>query len=196
MKMRSKAMKYGMLVAVLMLTLSTTLVTVHAYSLRGGRWSDANKRNLTWSMNPYNEYYSECIYYASDAAFWWNTYCPEIRFVKLCRPEALINLGWFYDTERKEGRLTLGKSWTHPSQGIYTSGGIMFNTYALDIDEYLDQWHKTWTYSHEFGHVLGLADLDTGPRNRLMWFSDESYRFYHIWQPTQDEKNGIAHLYG
>ena len=199
MKMRSKAMKYGMLVAVLMLTLSTTLVTVHAYSLRGGRWSDADKRNLTWSMNTRNDWFGECYFYAKQAAYYWNSRCPQIRFVERCRPDSLINLGWFYDTERdEEGNLRYGKSWTRPpSQGTYTEGGILFNTYPMDVEEYyLDRWHKIWTYSHEFGHVLGLADLDTGLRNRLMWYTDFAYRFYHIYYPTTDEQYGIAYLYG
>ena len=44
--------------------------------------------------------------------------------------------------------------------GGYEQGFIYFNYWALDHEGYYrDANHKISTYSHEFGHILGLDDV-------------------------------------
>ena len=64
--------------------------------------------------------------------------------------------------------------------GGYEQGFIYFNYWALDHEGYYrDANHKISTYSHEFGHILGLDDVKTGDDDILMWWTDR-YRYTFV----------------
>ena len=153
-----------------------------------------------WASPPYPDLYylNECDGYeyraVSDATNDWNNINainpPDFKEYGPPLFECNVRV---YETNRDE----------YYPDGIcyryYDSYAIIYYV-EIEINNY---WTSQYEYNkvrsvmaHEFGHALGLEDEDINKAVLMNGVTHYRYDVYGIYKPTQDEVNGINHIYG
>lgn len=188
-----RATKHGIIAAMLVLFLSSTVATVSAYQIYGGRWTDSDVRNLTWRMPEGSSWYWQLHYYTEQAAYSWNMWCPPVWFTEVSSSELVT----YYSFWLEYGPLAFADIYPSFYQYPYSWGYVYFNEYYLDSGYYLGDWvHVQAVYAHEQGHILGLRHETAWGPYVLMYPYDDFYTVGGVYYPTWDEQGGIGYLYG
>ena len=181
-----------MVVALLILSLSSIIVTANAYNLLGGRWSDSDVRDLTWKMPSGSWWYWQLHYCARQAANTWDFWCYPVNFREVSGSQLVT----YYSYWEESNVLAYARLYPSVRADPYTSGRIYFNEAHLDVGYYRDWHHVQAVFAHEQGHIVGLAHENSYGPTVLMYYTDAMYLIGGVFRPTWDDQCGVGALYG
>jgi len=179
--------RLGLALAALAVLLTVWSGVVLAYNLFGGRWSDSDIGNLTYTISGADA--DEVTAWEGGAGAWNGAGTParlaEVGYYQ----EWKVGLSTWYDgNTNTDGYASLIPSET---ANPYTAAFAYLNSFYMD--QYIPDKRQSVS-AHELGHVLGLAHRDDAavlmhPITAVRWDED------HINQPTADDKSGVNDLY-
>ena len=188
------AKQIGMLpmICIIFLMIMTPSITVNAYVILGGSWSDSDVRDLDWRIKEGIDHYWIIWDAVEGATASW---------------EDLVEIGWPVFNEVESGEKVyildsyeeygyLMRTLNYPNwTSTYNYSKIWVNEYWFDEAYYDGEIHVQAVMAHELGHTLGLGhETYYGPQV-LMYPTDAFYWECGIHGPTWDEHDGLYAIY-